>query len=67
MIISNVSIAERIAQRGYDMKDALTSVDAVRTQDEERKGITLEAVNELVDSICDGLDEEAEFKSGNMW
>ena len=67
MRITNVEIAKMVAKRGYDFEDALADVDAGRTPEEEEQEITEEEVEEMVDTICDSFDEEAEYKSGEMW
>lgn len=67
MRITNVEIAKMVAKRGYDFEDALADVDAGRTPEEEEQEITEEEVEEMVDAICDSFDEEAEYKSGEMW
>lgn len=67
MRVSNVEIAMKVAQRGYDFREALDSIDAGRTPEEEELEITESEANEMVDSICLSFDEEAEYKSGKMW
>lgn len=68
MIITNTEIAEMVAKRGYDYSEALDSMDAGRTpEDEEQEELTEAEVNEMVDAICNSFVEEAEYKSGEMW
>lgn len=68
MKITNVEIAMKVAQRGYDFEEALEGIDADRTpEDEEQEELTEEEVNEMVDAICFSFVEEAEYKSGEMW
>lgn len=67
MKITNTEIAKMVAKRGYDFDDALADIDAGRTPEEEELEITEDEVEDMVDAICDGFDEEAEYKSGEMW
>ena len=60
MKITNVEIAKMVANRGYDYSEALDSIDAGRTPEEEELEITEEEVNEMVDSICLSFDCENE-------
>lgn len=67
MKITNVEIAKMVAKRGYDYSEALDSIDAGRTPEEEELEITEAEVEEMVDAICNSFDEDAEYKSGKMW
>lgn len=60
MKITNVEIAEMVAKRGYDYSEALDSIDAGRTPEEEEQEITEAEVNEMVDAICLSFDCENE-------
>ena len=48
MKITNVEIAKMVANRGYDYSEALDSIDAGRTPEEEELEITEEEVNDEV-------------------
>ena len=60
MKITNTEIAKMIAKRGYDYSEALDSIDAGRTPEDEAQEITQAEVNEMVDAICLSLDCENE-------
>lgn len=60
MKISNTEIAEMVAKRGYDYSEALDSIDAGRTPEEEELEITEEEVENMVDAICLSFDCENE-------
>ena len=60
MRISNVEIAEMVAKRGYNYSEALDSIDAGRTPEDEELEITETEVKDMVDAICYSFDEEAE-------
>lgn len=60
MRISNVEIAKMVAKRGYDYSEALDSIDAGRTPEDEEQEITEAEVNEMVDAICLSFDCENE-------
>ena len=59
MKITNVEIAKMVAKRGYDYSEALDSIDAGRTPEEEELEITEAEVEEMVDAICNSFDEDA--------
>ena len=67
MRITNIEIAKMVAKRGYDYSEALDSIDAGRTPEDEAQEITEAEASEMVDSVCLSFDEEAEYKSGEMW
>lgn len=60
MKITNTEIARIVAARGYDYSEALDSIDAGRTPEEEDLEITEEEVNDMVDAICLSFDCENE-------
>ena len=60
MRISNVEIAEMVAQRGYDYESALEGIDAGRTPEDEAQEITETEVENMVDAICLSFDCENE-------
>lgn len=62
MRISNVEIAEIVAKRGYNYREALDSIDAGRTPEEEEQEITEAEVENMVDAICLSFDCENEEK-----
>ena len=52
MKITNTEIAKMVAKRGYDYSEALDSIDAGRTPEEEAQEITGTEVNNMIDAIC---------------
>lgn len=60
MKITNVEIAKMVAKRGYDYSEALDSIDAGRTPEDEAQEITETEVNNMVDAICLSFDCENE-------
>ena len=60
MKITNTEIAEMVAKRGYDYSEALDSIDAGRTPEDEAQEITEAEVNEMVDAICLSFECENE-------
>ena len=49
-----------VAKRGYDYSEALDSIDAGRTPEDEAQEITEAEVNEMVDAICLSFECENE-------
>lgn len=60
MIISNVQIAKLVADRGYDFNDALTSIDAGRSPEEEKEEISQLELDDIVYNVCLSFDCEKE-------
>lgn len=60
MKITNVEIAKMVAKRGYDYSEALDSIDAGRTPEDEELEITEDEVEDMVDAICLSFDCENE-------
>ncbi len=58
---SNVEIAKMVEDRGYDFQEALDSIDAGRTPEDEEMEITEDELKDLVESICFSFVEEAEM------
>ena len=60
MKITNTEIAEMVAKRGYDYSEALDSIDAGRTPEDEAQEITEAEVENMVDAICLSFECENE-------
>ena len=60
MRISNIKIAEMIAERGYDYQEALNGIDAGRTPEQEGKEITKEDLEDMIKNICLSFEIERE-------
>ena len=57
---TNVEIAKEIASRGYDYAEALRDLDAGRTPEDEKKEITQEEIDEMVEAICLSFEIDVE-------
>ena len=62
---TNVEIARMVESKGYNFTEALESIDAGRTPEDEREEITQEEINEMVEAICSSFEIDAdEQKNG---
>lgn len=57
---TNVEIASMVESKGYNFTEALESIDAGRTPEDEKKEITQEEINEMVEAICSSFEIDAE-------
>lgn len=57
---TNVEIASMVESKGYNFTEALESIDAGRTPEDEKKEITQEEINEMVEAICSSFEIDVE-------
>lgn len=57
---TNVEIARMVESKGYSFTEALESIDAGRTPKDEKKEITQEEINEMVEAICSSFEIDVE-------
>lgn len=57
---TNVEIARMVASKGHSFTEALESIDAGRTPEDEREEITQGEINEMVEAICSSFEIDAE-------
>jgi hypothetical protein len=57
---TNVEIARMVESKGYNFTEALESIDAGRTPEDEKKEITQEEIDEMVEAICLSFEIDVE-------
>ena len=57
---TNVEIARMVESKGYNFTEALESIDAGRTPEDEREEITQKEIDEMVEAICSSFEIDVE-------
>lgn len=65
MTRTNVEIASMVESKGYNFTEALESIDAGRTPEEEQQEITQEELEDLVEAICSSFEIDVEGVNKN--
>lgn len=65
MTRTNVEIASMVESKGCNFTEALESIDAGRTPEEEQQEITQEELEDLVEAICSSFEIDVEGVNKN--